>query len=147
VTCCITKYKWFNCLCVIAGIYNVIIKLINAFKMFAVQRTFMYETSIPVNKSVYIYILGLKRKFSFSYFRESFAKICFRFLRKKLTKSYENNESFFENFRENWRWKRKCQETSEFHEANEVEAEGMQWTDLGNVQNKNYKKYVTLLGN
>jgi hypothetical protein len=38
----------------------------------------------------------LKRKFLFSYFREFFAKICFLFLRKKLTKSYENNESFRE---------------------------------------------------
>jgi hypothetical protein len=32
-------------------------------------------------------------------FRENFAKISFRFARKKLTKSYENNESFRENFR------------------------------------------------
>jgi hypothetical protein len=38
--------------------------------------------------------IGLKRKFSFSYFRENFAKIYFRFLRKKLTKSYKNNENF-----------------------------------------------------
>jgi hypothetical protein len=42
-------------------------------------------------------ILGLKRKFSFSYFRENFAKIYFRFSGKKLTKSYENNENFREN--------------------------------------------------
>jgi hypothetical protein len=38
--------------------------------------------------------VGLKRKFSFSYFRENFAKTYFRFSRKKLTKSYENNENF-----------------------------------------------------
>jgi hypothetical protein len=69
-------------------------------------------------------ILGLKRKFSFSYFRENVVKIYFRFSRKKFTKSYEDNESFHdhfcENFREKWRGKRKCRETSEFQEANEV---------------------------
>jgi hypothetical protein len=34
--------------------------------------------------------LGLKQKFSFSYFCENLGKIFFRFLRKKLTKSCEN---------------------------------------------------------
>jgi hypothetical protein len=55
---------------------------------------FLATTKLPV--------LGLKRKFSFSYFRENFAKIYFRFSQKKLTKSYENNENFRENehFRE-----------------------------------------------
>jgi hypothetical protein len=38
--------------------------------------------------------LRLKRKFSFSYFR---------FFRKNLTKSYENNENFRENRCENFR--------------------------------------------
>jgi hypothetical protein len=74
---------------------------------------------------------GLRlRKFSFSYFRENL----FSLFAKKLSKSYENNESFHENFsenfwenvcenehfREHWRGKRKCRETSEFQEANEV---------------------------
>jgi hypothetical protein len=36
--------------------------------------------------------IGLKQKFSFLYFCENFLKICFRFSRKKLTKSYENNK-------------------------------------------------------
>jgi hypothetical protein len=48
----------------------------------------------------YVYQVGLNRKFSFSYFRENFAKIFFRFSRKKLKKSYENNESFREMTRE-----------------------------------------------
>jgi hypothetical protein len=34
--------------------------------------------------------IGLKRKYSLSYFRENFEKINFRFSQKKLTKSYEN---------------------------------------------------------
>jgi hypothetical protein len=45
----------------------------------------------------YCFKRGLKRKFWFTY--RIFAKICFRFSRKKITKSYENNESFCENFR------------------------------------------------
>jgi hypothetical protein len=55
-------------------------------------------------------------KFAFSYFNENFAKICFAFLERKLTKSYENNE----HFREKWHGKRICRETSEFQEANQV---------------------------
>jgi hypothetical protein len=42
--------------------------------------------------------LGLKGKFSFSYFRENFA-ICFRFLRKKLTKIFVFMKVLRENFR------------------------------------------------
>jgi hypothetical protein len=44
-----------------------------------------------------MFAVGLKRTFSFSYFCENFAKIYFRFSRKKLMKSYKNNESFREN--------------------------------------------------
>jgi hypothetical protein len=43
--------------------------------------------------------LGLKRTFSFSYIRENFAKIYFRFSRKKSYENirYENKENFREN--------------------------------------------------
>jgi hypothetical protein len=40
------------------------------------------------------FYIGLKRKFLFSYFHENFLKIYFRLSRKKLTKSYENNDIF-----------------------------------------------------
>ncbi len=43
---------------------------------------------------MYIVQIELKRKFSYSHFREHFAKIYFRFSRKF---SYENNENFREN--------------------------------------------------
>jgi hypothetical protein len=43
-----------------------------------------------------LYQLGLKRKFSFPYFRE-----------KKLRKSYENKERFRKNFRENENFRQK----------------------------------------
>ncbi len=45
--------------------------------------------------------LGLKRKCSFSYFRENFAKIYFRFSRKFPYENYENYKNFREDFREN----------------------------------------------
>jgi hypothetical protein len=41
--------------------------------------------------------LGLKRKFSFSHFREYFRKNLFSFSQKFLTKIDENSESFREN--------------------------------------------------
>jgi hypothetical protein len=41
--------------------------------------------------------LGLKRKFSFLYFRANFAKFFVRLSRKNVTNSYENNERFREN--------------------------------------------------
>jgi hypothetical protein len=52
---------------------------------------------LVAEKGVWHPHLGLKRKFPFSYFAENSAKIYFRFSRKKLAKSYENNENFREN--------------------------------------------------
>jgi hypothetical protein len=46
-------------------------------------------------------LLGLKRKFSLSYFRKNFAKICFRFSRKTFAKTFAKTKMFCENFREN----------------------------------------------
>jgi hypothetical protein len=46
--------------------------------------------------------LGLKRKFSFSHFRENFRENLFSFSRKFLNeKTHENNENFRESFRKN----------------------------------------------
>jgi hypothetical protein len=52
--------------------------------------TFLWQALIVLR-------IGLKRKFSFSYFRENFAKIYFRFSQKNYTKIFENNENFREN--------------------------------------------------
>jgi hypothetical protein len=62
--------------------------------------------------------LGLKWKFLF----RIFAKICLRVSRKKLTNSYEKNESFRENFRENEYFRENYAESGNavFQEANEV---------------------------
>jgi hypothetical protein len=68
----------------------------------------------------------VETKIFVSVFSRKFREKLFSLFAKKLTKSYENNESFRENFHGNenfvkkWRGKQKCRETSEFQEANEV---------------------------
>jgi hypothetical protein len=48
-----------------------------------------FDGCIWVETKIFVFVFSRK------------AKIYFRFSRKKLTKSYENNENFRENFREN----------------------------------------------
>jgi hypothetical protein len=50
--------------------------------------TFRTQSTSRISHWQAVAELGLKRKFSFSYFRENFAKICFRFSRKKLMKIF-----------------------------------------------------------
>jgi hypothetical protein len=74
---------------------NIVLK-IRALALLAVRLVIELE-HVGDKKKCFDTHVGLKRKFSFSYFRENFAKIGFRFSRKKLTKSYENKESFRKN--------------------------------------------------
>jgi hypothetical protein len=70
--------------------------------LYMISRIFFSVRSYNTIK--YVRKVGLKRKHSFSYFRENFAKNCFRFSRKKLTKSFCEKYRFRVRYRENFRF-------------------------------------------
>jgi dolichol kinase len=76
------------------------------FKTYFHALNFIFRILFPSIKYIrinsWMFLVGLKRKFSFSYFRKNFAKI-YHFSQNNRTKIYENNKNFREHWCENFR--------------------------------------------
>jgi hypothetical protein len=86
-----------NAVCMVYNYYCMYLNI------FCIARRQQDSSRLYFTLSLWMFLVGLKRKFSFSYFRKNFAKIYYHFSRNNHTKIYENNKNFHEHWCENFR--------------------------------------------